>query len=234
MADAMLSAGNPQAPNTLYFSRRREVKGVFYREGALYCNIPNLGFPSSRFPFITVEEIRIRGVHNLENAMCASLIALLSGQPYGPVRDALKTFSGLEHRLEFVREVDGVQFINDSKATNVGAVEKSLEGLDHVLLIMGGRDKGGDFSALRDLVRRRVKRLITIGEAKETIEGALQGSTEIQRAGDLREAVAISVRNSSAGDTVLLSPGCASFDMFQDFEDRGRKFKEFVRQLNDQ
>jgi UDP-N-acetylmuramoylalanine--D-glutamate ligase len=166
--------------------------------------------------------------------MSAALIALISGQSYEPVRDALKSFSGLEHRLEFVCEMNGIQFVNDSKATNIGAVEKSLEGLDHVILIMGGMDKGSDFSVLLDLVKRRVKRLILIGEAKETIERSLSGGTEIQQAEDLREAVALSVSQASAGDTVLLSPGCASFDMFKDFEERGRMFKEIVREVYDQ
>jgi UDP-N-acetylmuramoylalanine--D-glutamate ligase len=124
--------------------------------------------------------------------------------------------------------------MNDSKATNVGAVEKSLEGLDHVILIMGGMDKGSDFSVLHDLVKRKVKSLILIGEAKDTIERALRGITEIKRAEDLGEAVALSVMEASAGDTVLLSPGCASFDMFKDFEERGIRFKEIVKEVHDQ
>jgi UDP-N-acetylmuramoylalanine--D-glutamate ligase len=233
MAEERFSAGNVKVPNTLFFSRKNEVKGVYCRDGELFCNIPNLDFPSSKFPFISQEEIKIKGVHNLENAMAASLIALISGLSYQPVRDALKTFSGLEHRLEFVSEINGIQFMNDSKATNIGAVEKSLEGLDHVILIMGGMDKGSDFSVLHDLIKRKVKSLILIGEAKETIERALRGITEIQRAEDLREAVALSFREASAGDTVLLSPGCASFDMFKDFEERGRRFKEIVKEVHD-
>jgi UDP-N-acetylmuramoylalanine--D-glutamate ligase len=234
MAEERLTAGNEKVRNMLFFSRKKEVKGVYCMDGALYCNIPNLAVPSSNFPFISLEEIKIKGVHNLENAMSAALIALISGQSYEPVRDALKSFSGLEHRLEFVCEMNGIQFVNDSKATNIGAVEKSLEGLDHVILIMGGMDKGSDFSVLLDLVKRRVKRLILIGEAKETIERSLSGGTEIQQAEDLREAVALSVSQASAGDTVLLSPGCASFDMFKDFEERGRMFKEIVREVYDQ
>jgi UDP-N-acetylmuramoylalanine--D-glutamate ligase len=234
MAEERLAAGGEKGPNTLFFSRKKEVKGVYCRNGALYCDISGLAFPSAKFPFVSLEEIKIQGVHNLENAMSASLIALLSGQPYGPVRDALKTFSGLEHRLEFVCEVDGVQFVNDSKATNVGAVEKSLEGFDRVILIMGGLDKGGDFSVLREPVERKVKCLIVIGAARETIEKTFRGITAIHRAEDLREAVALSVREASAGDTVLLSPGCASFDMFKDFEERGKRFKEIVKEVHDQ
>jgi len=233
MAGEMLPEGGTKGPGVFYFSRKKEVKGVFCREGKLYCTLPSHPLASSREPFVSIEEIKISGAHNLENAMCASLIAFISGQPHGPVRDVLKTFGGLEHRLEFVCEINGIQFINDSKATNVGAVEKSLEGLDNVILIMGGRDKGSDFSVLRDLVRRRVKRLILIGEASETIGRALRESTIVEKAGDLGEAVDLSVRNAAAGDTVLLSPGCASFDMFRDFEDRGRRFKELVRGFND-
>jgi UDP-N-acetylmuramoylalanine--D-glutamate ligase len=143
----------------------------------------------------------------------------------------LKKFPGLEHRLEFVTEIRGVKFINDSKGTNVGAVAKSLEGFNKVILIMGGLDKGSDFSILRDLVKQKVKYLVLIGRAKDKIAKELGGLTETLITDSIEAAVELSLLNSSAGDVVLLSPGCASFDMFQDFEDRGRKFKEAVVQL---
>ena len=220
-------------PGILFFSRRKEVKGVYCKDGILYCNIPDLPFPSSDYPFISAEEIKIKGVHNLENAMAASLAALVSGHSYQSVGDVLKRFSGLEHRLELVCEVEGVSFINDSKATNTGAVEKSLEGLENVVLIMGGLDKGSDFSVLRDLISKKVKALILIGEAKDKISKALAGETDTRSADDLDDAVKISISKASSGDVVLLSPGCASFDMFINFEERGKKFKEAVRKRQD-
>jgi UDP-N-acetylmuramoylalanine--D-glutamate ligase len=180
---------------------------------------------------IKAGEIKIKGVHNIENAMAASLVALLSGSTDKAVKEVLKSFAGLEHRLEFVEEINGVSFINDSKGTNAGAVLKSLEGLENVVLIMGGLDKGSDFSVLRDLIERKVKLLVLLGEAKEVIERAAGGTVPTVKVSSLSEAVEVSMANASAGDVVLLSPGCASFDMFSDFEERGRKFKETVRSL---
>ncbi len=176
-------------------------------------------------------EIRIKGVHNIENAMAAAALALVSGSPADAVRKALRDFMGLEHRLEFVDEIDGVSFINDSKGTNAGAVVKSLESFENLILIMGGRDKAGDFTILRDLVKDRVKLLILLGEAKEKIKGSLGDVTETVSVNNLKDAVEASMSKASKGDTVLLSPGCASFDMFLDFEDRGRKFKEAVKEV---
>ena len=130
-----------------------------------------------------------------------------------------------------VEEINGVSFINDSKGTNVGAVAKSLEGLDNVVLIMGGQDKGSDFPVLRDLIERKVKLLVLIGEAKEKIASDLRDTVRTVKVNSIREAVEVSTANASRGDVVLLSPGCAGFDMFADFEERGRKFKESVRGL---
>ncbi len=183
-------------------------------------------------PLIQAKEIKIKGVHNLENAMAASAMALLAGCPADAVRDSLREFPGLEHRLEFVRELDGVRYFNDSKGTNVGAVMKSLESFpEPVILIAGGRDKAGEFSLLKALVKERVKALILIGEAREKIKKALGDLTRTVMAGELKEAVQISRDIAAQGDVVLLSPACASFDMFENFEDRGRQFKLFVSEL---
>jgi UDP-N-acetylmuramoylalanine--D-glutamate ligase len=220
-----------EKPGIFYFSRTREVEGIYLKDGMVYCNLSHFSLPTSNFPLISQNEIKIQGVHNIENAMAASLTALIAGCSFDAVRKVLGRFSGLEHRLEFVSEIRGVRFINDSKGTNAGAVLKSLEGFDNVVLIMGGLDKGGDFSILRDLVRQKVKSLILIGKAKEKIAKALEGITETLIADDINSAVELSLSKASAGDVVLLSPGCASFDMFLDFEDRGRKFKEAVKQL---
>jgi UDP-N-acetylmuramoylalanine--D-glutamate ligase len=131
-----------------------------------------------------------------------------------------------------VREIEGVRYVNDSKGTNVGAVVKSVESFaDPVILIAGGRDKAGDFTLLRDLVKEKVKALVLIGEAREKINQALGNFTETFMATDLKEAIKVSRSIAKTGDVVLLSPACASFDMFIDFEDRGRQFKKIVMEL---
>jgi UDP-N-acetylmuramoylalanine--D-glutamate ligase len=223
-----------EKPRIFYFSRKREVEGIYSREGRVYCNFPELSLITRHSLLINAEEITIKGVHNLENAMAASAMALLAGSPLEAVRDSLREFPGLEHRLEFVREIDGVKYFNDSKGTNIGAVVKSLESFNvPIILIAGGRDKAGDFSILRDLVKERVKAIVLIGEATEKIKRSLGDLTETLMAKNLQEAVEISRSISTKGDIVLLSPACASFDMFADFEDRGRQFKKIVTELND-
>ncbi len=222
-----------EKPNILYFSRKKEVEGIYLKDGMIYCNLPeSVAGAIHESPLrLNANEIRIQGVHNIENAMAASLVALLAGCTFDTVGNVLKKFPGLEHRLEFVREISGVKFINDSKGTNAGAVAKSLEGFNNVILIMGGLDKGSDFSMLRDLVKQKVKYLVLIGKAKDKIAKDLGDLTETLITDNIDAAVELSLSKASAGDVVLLSPGCASFDMFQDFEDRGRKFKEAVVQL---
>lgn len=229
--DSRLKAIHVKLPEVFFFSGRKHVRGIYLKEGEVYYDMPRSPLTPHHASLISSDKIKIKGIHNLENAMAASLIALISGCRPRHIRNVLRNFHGLEHRLEFVGEIEGVRFINDSKGTNVGAVAKSLEGFEHVLLIMGGRDKDGDFSILRDLIKRKVKLLILLGEAREKIGEKLEGTTDIYKVNDLREAVNLSMTKASAGDVVLLSPGCASFDMFVDFEDRGRKFKEAVREI---
>lgn len=177
-------------------------------------------------------ELRIQGVHNIENALAAAAVSLAAGADRESVAAVLREFPGLEHRLEFVRKKDGVTYINDSKGTNVGAVEKSLEGFtEPVILIAGGLDKGSDFSPLHGLIREKVRLLILIGKAADKMAKALGSATETAFAKTLQDAVRLSAERASPGDVILLSPACASFDMFKDFEDRGRQFKEAVRAL---
>lgn len=179
-----------------------------------------------------VEDIRIQGVHNLENALAAAAVSMSAGADAESVAAVLKEFSGLEHRLEFVRKKDGVTYINDSKGTNVGAVVKSIESFTQpVILIAGGLDKGSDFSPLRDLFRQKVKLLILIGKAAQKMAQTLGNATETIFAATLAEAVQLAAARATTGDVVLLSPACASMDMFKDFEDRGRQFKEIVKSL---
>ncbi len=234
-----------EKPKIFYFSRRKEVNGIYLKDGRIYCNfplitgtvpiLPPLAGKSGTVPsvpLINADEIKIKGVHNLENAMAASAMALLADCPIKAVIDSLREFPGLEHRLEFVKELNGVKYFNDSKGTNIGAVIKSLESFkEPVILIAGGRDKAGDFSILRHLVRERVKAVVLIGEAGEKIRRALGDLAETVMAKDLREAVNISRNMALKGDIVLLSPACASFDMFANFEDRGMQFKKIVMEM---
>jgi UDP-N-acetylmuramoylalanine--D-glutamate ligase len=204
----------------------REVRGVYLKGGDIAFDIGAKGV------LMRADEVKIKGVHNRENAMAASAVAFAAGTPPEAVRQALTEFAGLEHRLEFVRELEGVRYINDSKGTNVGAVVKSLESFaEPVVLIAGGRDKKGDFPALRPFVKGRVKAVVLIGEASGNIKAALGDLAECVPAADMAEAVAKARGLTKSGDIVLLSPACASFDMFRDFEDRGRAFKKAVVEL---
>ena len=212
------------AATVVPFSRlQRFNPGVCVQNGCLVFNGQ---------PIVPVDEIRIKGVHNIEHALAASALSLCAGADVESVAAALREFPGLEHRLEFVREKDGVTYINDSKGTNVGAVVKSVEGFAQpVLLIAGGLDKGSDFSPLYELFRRKVKLLVLIGKAADKMAAAVGTATETVFAKTLQDAVRLASARASRGDVVLLSPACASFDMFEDFEDRGRQFKEAVKGL---
>lgn len=210
------------------FSRLKSVeRGVYIKGGDIVSNISG-----KDAIVIKTDELGIKGVHNIENAMASIAAAQLSGCPVEFMRQALKRFAGLEHRLELVKIIDGVKYINDSKGTNVGAVLKSLEGFSEpVILIAGGLDKGGDFTPLRGLVKEKVKTLILIGKAKDKIADSLGDITDTLFAVSLEDAVNIASHKADKGDAVLLSPACASFDMFKNFEDRGRVFKEAVNRL---
>ena len=177
-------------------------------------------------------EIRIIGNHNVENVMAAATYAMLCGCPLDVIRRVLATFPGLEHALEIVRERRGVRFVNDSKGTNVDATLKALESIDQpIWLIAGGRDKGGDFARLTQAVSRQVTRVILIGEAAPLLRQAWHGVATMSEAATLRDAVSLAAQGASPGDVVLLSPACASFDMFADYQDRGRQFKALVHAL---
>jgi len=177
-------------------------------------------------------DIRMLGHHNVENVMAAATCAALWGCPADLIRRVVTAFPGLEHALELVRERRGVRFVNDSKGTNVDATLKALEGIDQpIWLIAGGRDKGGDFARLTEAVRRRVKHVILIGEAAPILKRAWTGTTAMSEATTLREAIELAAREAASGEVVLLSPACASFDMFADYQDRGRQFKAAVRAL---
>ncbi|HMC34189.1 MAG TPA: UDP-N-acetylmuramoyl-L-alanine--D-glutamate ligase [Myxococcales bacterium] len=175
----------------------------------------------------------LRGAHNAENALAALLLARHLGAPPWALQQGLDTYPGLPHRLEPVRTLDGVEWVNDSKGTNVDSVEKSLSAFDGgVLLIMGGRGKGAPYRPLRALFPGRVRALLTIGEDALRIAEELGDLAPVTACGDLRTAVAQARKLARAGDAVLLSPACASYDQFRNFEDRGEQFKALVRGLS--
>jgi UDP-N-acetylmuramoylalanine--D-glutamate ligase len=175
---------------------------------------------------------KLQGVHNVENMMAAIAAAKCVGIPQAAVQQTLETFAGLEHRLEFVREKDGVRYYNDSKGTNVGALMKSLASFPApVILLAGGVDKGGDYGVLRDLVRSKVRRLVLFGAAKEIIRAALGGLTDTVVVETFEAAVADAASQARPGEVVLLSPACSSFDMFRNYAERGKVFKNLVQAL---
>ena len=178
---------------------------------------------------LPAEEIRLRGAHNLENAMGASAAAIASGVPEEAVAAALRTFAGVPHRLEEVGSVNGVLYVNDSKATNVSSALRGIEAFDGgVHVILGGSLKGGGFEGLREAVASRCVAAYLIGEAAERLEADLEGTVPLHRSGDLQTAVSAATAAARPGEVVLLSPACASFDQFRDYEERGEAFRSLV------
>ena len=181
---------------------------------------------------VGVEELSIKGQHNLYNAMAASLAARVMGIPAASLRATLRNFKGVEHRLEFVREVNGISYVNDSKATNVDSVWYALQSFQEPLVVLlGGRDKGNDYSRLTDLVRKHVRAIVAIGESADKVMQAFAAVVPVTKAESMEIAVQTASRLAARGDVVLLSPACASFDWFVDYEHRGRVFKELVRAI---
>jgi UDP-N-acetylmuramoylalanine--D-glutamate ligase len=177
--------------------------------------------------------LRLEGAPNVENALASWLAARAAGVDDMSVQIAFGAFAGLPHRMVLVREREGVRYVNDSKGTNVDATLKSLEGFapNSVILILGGKDKAGEFERMRDLVRDKTRSVITIGKAAERIASALEGAATIVPAGDMQRAIDWASKNAKAGDTVLLSPACASFDQYRNFEHRGDHFEQLVKAL---
>jgi UDP-N-acetylmuramoylalanine--D-glutamate ligase len=214
--------------HVVYFSRERELdEGIFLRGE----DVVSRSGGKERV-LITRGEIGIRGAHNLENVMAALAVGLACGAPPDSMRQTIREFRGVEHRLEFVAEVDGVKFYNDSKATNVDSAIKSLEAFERgVVVILGGKDKGSDYAPLAPLVRERCEHVILIGAAADKIAAALPNTKPLHRAATMPDAVKLGRELARMGGTVLLAPACASFDMFENYEHRGRVFKEAVRAL---
>ena len=217
------------AIRTYGFSLYEEMKNGAYLEGDNV--ITRIG--REREVLIDKNEIGILGPHNLMNAMAASLLARAMGIEFDVIRDVLKSFKGVEHRIEFVKELDGIKYFNDSKATNVDSLKYALQSFkEPIILIAGGKDKGNDYSLIKDLVKEHVKAIISIGDGAKKVEKAFKDIVPVHSGGHSMEAaVELARKEASKGDVVLLSPACASFDMFDNYEHRGKVFKEIVNNL---
>lgn len=223
----MRHEGKVRAKKFFFSLKERVEEGAFSNGESILLRLNGAeeAYSLSRLP--------LQGIHNVENMMAAIIAARLFGSSKETVERVLHRFKGLEHRLEFVREVGGVRYYNDSKGTNVGSVVKSLQSFEGpVILIAGGKDKHTDLLPLREWVRSRVRRMILIGEAKERMVRELGPLTDTVMAGSLEEAVLLAHRSAKQGEVVLLSPACSSFDMFKDYQERGKVFKEVVQRLN--
>jgi len=226
--DAVLKDHILAARDTLCFSTgvpRQDEYGVREQRGKLW-------LAKGAECLMPADELRINGFHNVSNALAALALGDAIGLPQQAMLEALRTFKGLPHRMEWVAEQDGVTWYNDSKGTNVGATLAALQGLSgKAVLIAGGLGKGADFSPLKDVVARKCRAVVLIGRDAALIERALDNVVPVVHAADMQDAVRQASRKARRGDTVLLSPACASFDMFKNYEDRGRVFTAAVRSL---
>jgi UDP-N-acetylmuramoylalanine--D-glutamate ligase len=211
-----------------WFSRKKEVQqGACVRDGKIFF----LDGKSQR-EVMLVSEIPLKGAHNVENVLAGVCAGALMGCEPAKIRQAIQNFKAVEHRLEYVATIKGVEYFNDSKATNVDATIKALESFPkNIHLILGGKDKGSDYTVLNDLLRERVKRVYTIGAAAEKIESHIKGAAEVVHTETLENAIRRASAVAEPGDVVLLAPACASFDQFQSYNHRGRVFKEVVQAL---
>jgi UDP-N-acetylmuramoylalanine--D-glutamate ligase len=218
----------PTHPHVYWFSRKqRAAQGAFLRGDDIVFRDEG-----REEAVLKRQEVPLPGTHNLENVLAAIAAARIAGASAKAIAEGVRSFAGVEHRLEFVREINGVRYYNDSKATNVDATLKALDAFPgRILVILGGKDKGSDYTALQTPLRERAILALLIGAAADKIESQISGSVAIERAGTLDHAVEIASQAARAGDVVLLAPACASFDQFQNYEHRGRVFKALVHEL---
>jgi UDP-N-acetylmuramoylalanine--D-glutamate ligase len=225
-ASARMAAG--LKAQVRWFSRHQELEiGAFLRgETIVYRDA------DGDREVMSIHDMQLKGAHNVENVLAAVAIGSILGIAPAKIREAVRNFKAVEHRLEFVANIAGVDYYNDSKATNVDATIKALESFPRgIHIILGGKDKGSDYAVLKPLLEERARRVYTIGAAAEKIEGQIAGSAEITRAGTLDVAVRKAAEAASSGDVVILAPACASFDQFSSYEHRGKVFKDLVQQL---
>ena len=221
----------PAKPHVYWFSRKQRVaQGAFVRENEIVFR-----HDGQEEPVLRLKEIPLPGAHNVENVLAAVVATRLAGASAAAIAKGVRSFAGVEHRLEFVAEIGGVRYYNDSKATNVDATLKALDAFPgRILIVLGGKDKGSDYTLLQRPLREKAILALLIGATAEKIEKQITGSVAIERAGTIERAVEIASHAARPGDLVLLAPACASFDQFQNYEQRGRVFKELVRQLERQ
>jgi UDP-N-acetylmuramoylalanine--D-glutamate ligase len=233
--EVVSSWGSGLRAQVVNFSIRKQLeKGVFLRGREIVSRTT-----AGERVLLTRDEIKLRGLHNVENVLAALAASLSCGADPKSMRTTIKDFEPVEHRLEFVSEIEGVKFYNDSKATSVDATLKALEAFAEgeqdddgkIDLILGGRGKKAPYSPLAPLVRKKARKLILVGEDAEVIANELGDYAPSERARDLKDAVRLSFQAAQPGDIVLLAPACASFDMFENFEHRGRVFKDAVKSL---
>jgi UDP-N-acetylmuramoylalanine--D-glutamate ligase len=232
---AVLNADDPltgrfvtKKPQVFWFSRKQRMnEGAFLQDEEIF-----VAHKAKQEMVMKRADISLPGAHNLENVLAAVTAARLAGVDAATIAGAVRSFAGVEHRLEFVAEVGGVRYYNDSKATNVDATLKALDSFPgRILIILGGKDKGSDYSVLQEPLRDKAILALMIGAAAEKIESQIRGSVATERAGTLERAVELAAQAARPGDVVLLAPACASFDQFENYEQRGRVFKELVRGL---
>jgi len=220
----------PKKPQVFWFSRRKRVL-----QGACIRGEDIIVVHDGKEEYVMkCAEVPLPGAHNLENVLAAVTAARLTEVDPATIAKAVKSFGGVEHRLEFTAEIRGVRYYNDSKATNVDATLKALEAFPgRILVILGGKDKGSDYTVLQKPLREKAVLALLIGAASDKIEKQIEGSVPVERAGTMERAVEIASRAAEPGDIVLLAPACASFDQFENFEQRGRVFKDLVRKLEE-
>ena len=226
--DPEVARRGPPRGQTFWFSRQKRLAaGAFLRGDEILFRRDG-----SETVLMRRSDISLRGEHNLENVLAASAAAILAGAPTDTIAAAVRTFPGVEHRLEYVAEIRGVSFYNDSKATNVDAALKAIEAFPGSLfVILGGKDKGSSYAPLREPLRKKAKRVLLIGAAADKIRAEIDGAVAMEQPGTLERATAMAFEHAKPGDTVLFAPACSSFDQFENFEQRGRAFKEIVAQL---
>jgi UDP-N-acetylmuramoylalanine--D-glutamate ligase len=221
----------PAKPHVYWFSRKQRVaQGAFVKESEIIFR-----HDGEEATVLNLRDIPLAGAHNVENVLAAVAATRLAGAEPAAIARGVRSFAGVEHRLEFVAEIAGVRYYNDSKATNVDAALKALEAFPgRILIVLGGKDKGSDYTLLQKPLREKAILALLIGAAAEKIEKQITGNVAIERAGTIERAVEIASHASRPGDVVLLAPACASFDQFQNYEHRGRVFKELVHNLERQ
>ncbi len=225
--DAILRKLAVDCPSKVfYFSRKKKLKcGIYYSSGKIISS-----FGKNKFKIDIA--LKIPGLHNIENALAAAAISAAAGVKPKVIAKVLNGFRGVEHRIEYCGTHGGVKYFNDSKATNVDSTRVALESFDkNIWLILGGLDKGAPYTPLKKLINNKVKGILLIGEAAQKIKKGLAGTVPFYDCLTLSNAVKRSAELAKPEDVVLFSPACASFDQFKDYEDRGRKFKAFVREL---